>query len=187
MAVPQVQVEAHEPPVAAGRRELMADLTRALAPGSPLRVLAVIRLQGLSRLRERSGAIVRDRLVEQARHRALADVGPAGTVYVSRQDEVCVLLDGRFMDSIASLDRLTRAIDELGRPHAVAAEAGVALLPVEADDPISALQRADSRTVAGEYTEREGPAGRRGRRGQAAPARGDAAQPTNSTRTSSAR
>jgi hypothetical protein len=141
----------------------MADLTRALAPGSPLRLLAVVRLQGLSSLKERSGTARRDRIVERARQCALTEVGSAGTVYSSRKDEVCILLDGPFGESIAILDRLTRAVNESERPDNISAVTGVALLPVEADDPIGALQCADSRSVRGLHEHRERPAGRSAR------------------------
>jgi len=152
--VPQARAEERELAVA-GRRELLADLARAVAPGSALQLLAVIRLHGLSALRDRAGTDARDGLVEEARQRALVDVGRAGTVYVSRKDEVCILLDGSFMESISKLANLTWSLNELGRPHNVAAETGVALLPEEADDPIGALRRADSRTVPGEYTKHD--------------------------------
>ena len=65
------------------------------------------------------------------------------------------------------LGAATAALDEIGEPHDVTAEAGVALLPEEAADPISALEQADRRILPGGHSERERRlADRGGRRGE---------------------
>lgn len=133
----------------ATRRELMAALTRALAPGSDERLLAVVRLHGLHDLRERVGQD-EDRLLSVAQGRLLLEVGSAGRVYLPRRDELCVLFECRFETAIQLLDNVTAALNELAPGCRVRAEAGVALLPDEAADPISALERADRRILPGE-------------------------------------
>jgi hypothetical protein len=131
----------------------MGDLTRALAPGSPERVLVVFRLHGLGALTERFGTVARDET--------------AGLSYQPRHDEWCVLFDSPLEDAVQVLGSATAALDELGALHDVTAEAGVALLPEEAEDPISALEQADRRILPAGATDRERRfAGRGGRRGE---------------------
>jgi predicted signal transduction protein with EAL and GGDEF domain len=145
----------------------MGDLTRALAPGSPERVLVVFRLHGLRDLTERHGTVARDELLEEAHRRLLADIGTAGVSYRPRHDEWCVLFDSSLEEAVRVLGSATAALDELGEPHGVTAEAGVALLPEEAPDPISALEQADRRILPGGCSERERRmADRSGRRGE---------------------
>ena len=145
----------------------MGDLTRALAPGSPERVLVVFRLHGLRDLTERYGTVARDDLLRQAHERLLAEIGAAGLSYQPRHDEWCVLFDSALEDAVRVLAAATAALDEIGEEHDVTAEAGVALLPEEADDPISALEQADRRILPAGYSERERRlADRGGRRGE---------------------
>lgn len=131
----------------ASRRDLMAALTLALAPGSGERLLAVVRLHGLDALRERVGLAAQERLLESARRRLLLEVGGSGSAYQTRRDELCVLFECPFETAIQLLDSVTAALNDLARDSWVEAEAGVALLPGEAADPISALERADRRIL----------------------------------------
>jgi GGDEF domain-containing protein len=145
----------------------MGDLTRALAPGSPERVLVVFRLHGLRNLTERYGTIARDELLDEAHRRLLHEIGTSGLSYRPRHDEWCVLFNSSLEEAVRVLGSVTAALDELGEPHDVSAEAGVALLPEEAGDPISALEQADRRILPGGYSDRERRlADRCGRRGE---------------------
>jgi GGDEF domain-containing protein len=145
----------------------MGDLTRALAPGSPERVLVVFRLHGLRSLTERYGTVARDELLHEAHCRLLEEIGAAGLSYRPRHDEWCVLFDGSLEEAVRVLGSATAALDEVGEPHDVTAEAGVALLPEEAADPISALEQADRRILPAGSSERERRlADRIGRRGE---------------------
>jgi len=148
----------------ASRSDLMVDLESAVKPDSPPGVLAVLRLQGLSRHTELHGTLLRDQLLEEARQCALDEVQMIGNVYLTRHDELCVLLDGSLEEAIGALDRLGAAVNKIVKPHQIFAEAGVALLPEEAEDPIGALVRADRRIVQGEYTGRERRSSDRSRR-----------------------
>lgn len=149
------------------RRELMAALTGALAPGSSERLLTVVRLHGLQVAFERVGT-ASSQLLEEAYRAVRREVGFSGRIYLSRFDEVCVLFDCPLDEAIGLLDRLTAVLNELGAAVEVSAEAGVALLPDEAADPISALERADRRIFPASQTgEREQALkARRGRRGE---------------------
>ena len=131
----------------ATRRDLMAALTLALAPGSDERLLAVVRLHGLQDLRERSGLAAQEQLLASARRRLLVEVGSSGRAYQTRRDELCVLFECGFETAIQLLDNLTGALKQLARDSGVEVEAGVTLLPEEAADPISALERADRRIL----------------------------------------
>jgi predicted signal transduction protein with EAL and GGDEF domain len=145
----------------------MGDLTRALAPGSPERVLVVFRLHGLRALTERFGTVARDELLNQAHRRLTAEIGTAGLSYQPRHDEWCVLFDSPLEQAVQVLGSATAALDELGAAHDVTAEAGIALLPEEAEDPISALEQADRRILPAGATDRERRfADRGGRRGE---------------------
>jgi GGDEF domain-containing protein len=132
----------------ASRRDLMAALTLALAPGSDERLLAVVRLHGLNDLRDRAGLDAEERLLASARRRLLVEVGCSGRAYQTRRDELCVLFECPFEKAIQLLDNVTAALNQLARASGVKVEAGVTLLPEEAADPISALERADRRTLA---------------------------------------
>ena len=145
----------------------MGDLTRALAPGSPERVLVIFRLHGLRALTERFGTVARDELLDEAHRRLAAEVGTAGLSYQPRHDEWCVLFDSPLEQAVQVLGSATAALDEIGAPHDVTAEAGIAILPEEAEDPISALEQADRRILPGGATDRERRfALRGGRRGE---------------------
>lgn len=130
-------------------------------------MLVVFRLHGLRALTERFGTVARDELLDQAHRRLAAEVGTAGLSYQPRHDEWCVLFDSPLEDAVQVLGSATAALDELGAPHDITAEAGVALLPEEAEDPISALEQADRRILPAGATERERRfASRGGRRGE---------------------
>lgn len=145
----------------------MGDLTRALAPGSPERVLVVFRLHGLRDLTERYGTVARDELLQEAHSCLLAEIGAAALSYRPRHDEWCALFDCSLEEAVRVLGAATEALDAIGEPHNVTAEAGVALLPEEAADPISALEQADRRILPAGYSERERRlADRGGRRGE---------------------
>ena len=146
----------------------MGDLTRALAPGSPERVLVVFRLHGL---RAPHRTLRNGRARRAARGGASAPGWPRSARPGSRTSRGTTSgassSTARSRRPCSVLGAATAALDELGEPHDVTAEAGVALLPEEADDPISALEQADRRILPGGHTERERRlADRSGRRGE---------------------
>jgi predicted signal transduction protein with EAL and GGDEF domain len=150
------------------RRELMAALTGALAPGSGEGLLAVVRLHGLGAWGERAGAVSAGRLLDELYLTVTREVGFSGRFYLPRRDELCVLFDCPLDEAIGLLDGLTAVLNELAAAVEVTAEAGVALLPDEASDPISALERADRRIFPAHYTggREQALSARRGRRGE---------------------
>ncbi len=149
------------------RRELMADLTAALAPGSPERLFAVVRLHGFGAVIRRGGEAAATTLLAEAERSLLDGVDESGRCYQPRFDEWCILFDSDVETAIRHLDAVTAAIDEVGETCGIFSEAGVAILPQEARDPLGALERADRRVApAGPEGGRElGRTLRRARRG----------------------
>jgi GGDEF domain-containing protein len=149
---------------AGGRRELMTDLTRALAPGSPEQLLALVRFYGLANLTTELGREAQDRLLMASVRASQVETGADGRVYRPRNDEVAVLFKCPLEAAIDILDRITTGLNELGSSRGVHVEAGVAILPDEADDPIGVLERADRRLLAGDREPDDALEARRARR-----------------------
>jgi GGDEF domain-containing protein len=131
----------------ADRQELIADLTRALVPDGRERLLMLVRLHGLATMADRCGQAAHDQFLSQAYELLQRQVGPAGRAYKTRRDELCALLDTSLDQAIDVLDNTTSALNKLGAGDQIRADAGVALLPEEASDPVGALTRADRRIL----------------------------------------
>jgi len=153
------------PSVDAGtRRELMADLTQALAPGSPEQLFAIFRFYGLAELTAERGSEAQEQLLKVSIRRAHAVLGSDGRVYRPRADELAVLFGRTLESALDLLDRITVELNELGSSRGVMVEAGVAIVPDEADNPIGVLERADRRLVAGDRESDDALEARRPRR-----------------------
>ena len=133
------------------RRALMADLTRALAPGSPETLLALFRFYGLADAIVAFGLVAHDRLLQASVRGAQVETGSDGRVYRPRNNELAVLLRCPLEKAIEIVDSITAALDELRSARGVHVEAGIAILPDEADNPIGALERADRRLLASDH------------------------------------
>jgi GGDEF domain-containing protein len=129
------------------RDQLMADLTAALAPGSPPSVFAVFELAGMSEYRrvhgERAGDGLTTRLADVFAH----VVRPKGSCYLPRRDEFCVLIAGTIDDDEVKdvLPTATWALRDEGASSKVGSCYGACALPAEATHPIAALKIADER------------------------------------------
>jgi hypothetical protein len=132
------------------RSEFMAELTQASTPGSPKRLLALFRFYGLARLTTELGQEAEIRLLRASVRGARIETGWDGRLYRPRNDELAVLFTCPLEPALDILDIIRRALNELGAPEKVEVEAGIAILPDEAVDAISALRRADQRLRAGE-------------------------------------
>jgi len=146
------------------RRELMADLTRALAPGSPETLLALVRFYGLADLIIAFGLVAHDRLLDASARGAQVETGSEGRVYRPRNNELAVLLKCPLEEAIEIVDSITSALGELGSARDVDVEVGIAILPDEADSPIAALERADRRLLASDHEPDDAVQARRARR-----------------------
>ena len=131
----------------ADRQELIVDLTRALEPDGREHLLMLVRLHGLATMADRCGQAAHDQFLRQAYELLQRQVGPAGRAYTTRHDELCALLDTSLDQAIDVLDSTTSALNKLGAGEQIRADAGVALLPEEASDPVGALTRADRRIL----------------------------------------
>jgi len=148
------------------RRELMADLTRALAPGSPEELLALVRFYGLPNLTTELGPEAQDRLLAASLLRAHTEIGSDGRVYRPRTDELAIVFKNGLEAAVHVIDAITDALNELGSARGVHVEAGVAILPDEAEDPVGALERADQRLLASDCEPEDALEARRTRRTQ---------------------
>lgn len=145
------------------RHELTVDLAHALASASPERILAVFKFHGLEQVTVLYGTTGRDAFLQRAESRLAVAISGFGRCYKPRRDEFCVILDGPLEQAIVVLDAATTALNDVGSEQRIHAETGVAILPDEAKDPITALERADRRVVPDAY--QSGRERRRRRRG----------------------
>lgn len=127
------------------RQELMAELTRALAPGSSMSLLVIFRLGGLREFVAEHDEETADELVRRTSQRLVKAIGPSGVYYRPRRDELCGLIGGPLEGAKDTLYEAVMALNAERETTGITAGFGVALLPYEAADPISALQLADER------------------------------------------
>jgi hypothetical protein len=129
------------------RQQLLADLTRAVVPGEPVKLLVVFRLGGFEEFAGRYGNDTTAALLNRVVSRLPEASGPSSFYYRPRKDEVCGLVMGRLDGVEAALTAAARDIDETLGSQGISLGFGTAILPYEANDPIQALTVADSRIV----------------------------------------
>ncbi len=142
------------------RHTLIGDLERALAPGSAPSILALFDLAGLEQYRLALGDPAGDALTARIAAAFREAVGEAGVCYRSREDELATLMAGLRADLRPRLALVERVLGREGEAYLIAPSFGLAQLPDEARDPITALAIADRRLS--EVTYRP-PSGRRRR------------------------
>lgn len=123
------------------RDQLMRDLTAALAPGEPARLLVVFRFGGRPALDATT-----DLIVERVIGRVSEAGGPSALYYTPRRDELCALIAGGLLDAERTL---CATVNDAHRSLAsgVSLGFGTVVLPHEASDALGALELADSRIV----------------------------------------
>jgi len=124
------------------RQQLIADLARAVAPGSDEQLFVVYRLGGLNDLATTAS---QDSFMRVALTRAHDLIGDDGRLYSPRRDEFCALFACPLGRALDHLDHLTPALSKLARPFGITVDSGIALLPDGLQEPFAALQRADQR------------------------------------------
>jgi len=129
------------------REQLLIDLTRAVTPGEPVKLLVVFRLGGFEEFTGRFGNDTTAALLTHVIDRLPEASGPSSFYYRPRKDELCGLVTGRLDGVEAALAAAAKDIDETLGSHGIALGFGTAILPYEASDPIKALAVADSRIV----------------------------------------
>jgi GGDEF domain-containing protein len=129
------------------REQLLADLTRAVVPGEPVKLLVIFRLGGFEEFAGRYGNDTTATLLSRVVSRLPEASGPSSFYYRPRKDELCGLVMGRLDGVEAALAAAAKDIDETLGSQGIALGFGTAILPYEAGDPIEALAVADSRIV----------------------------------------
>jgi hypothetical protein len=130
------------------RERLLADLTRAVSPGEPVKLLVIFRLGGFEEFAGRYGNDTTATLLNRVVSRLPEASGPSSFYYRPRKDELCGLVMGRLDGVEAALAAAAKDIDETLGSQGIALGFGTAILPYEARDPIEALALADSRILA---------------------------------------
>ena len=127
------------------REELMVNLTAALAPGEPTRLLVVFRLGGFEEFVARYGYGATDALMSHVASRLPEASGPSNFYYRPRKNELCAIVSGRVEGVEGALSVAARDVHEALKPSGISLGFGTAIIPNEASDPIDALVLADSR------------------------------------------
>ena len=132
------------------RDRFIADLTAALEPGAPARVLAVFALVGMHEYRRVYGERASDGLTARVATAFAQVVQPKGACYRPRQDEFCVLVAGSNDgdDATNLLAEAAGVLLDAAEGSLTSSWYGACLLPGEAADPIEALMLADERLFA---------------------------------------
>jgi two-component system cell cycle response regulator len=129
------------------RRALMLDLEDAVTSATPEQPwgLMMFDLDGFKRYNDCFGHPAGDALLAKLGSNLKFAVGPHGTAYRLGGDEFCVLVEGdeKLLDELKPEARA--ALTEHGRGFEIGSSCGVALIPVDAGDPITVLKLADHR------------------------------------------
>jgi len=135
-------------PIEIGTREqLLVDLTRAVVPGEPVKLLVVFRLGGFEEFASRYGNETTATLLGRVVSRLPEASGPSNFYYRPRKDELCGLISGRLDGVEAALIAAAREISETLGTDGISLGFGTAVLPHQAGDPVEALALADSRVI----------------------------------------
>lgn len=125
-----------------GRAELMNDLDRAVAPGSPRSVLVVLGFVGLNSYMQAGTALDGDALLDRLSKRLTHAVRGAATLYRSRRGE----FSGIFADELGvGWPAIPFALDEEASASGIHTAFATVVLPEQASTPTAALQLADRR------------------------------------------
>jgi GGDEF domain-containing protein len=129
------------------REQLLIDLTGAVAPGEPVRLLVLFRLGGFEEFAGRYGNGATDELLNRVVGHLPEASGPSSFYYRPRKDELCGLVAGRLDGVEAALTAAAQDVNDTLGSKGISLGFGTAILPYEARDPISALATADGRVI----------------------------------------
>lgn len=127
------------------RSRLFIDLDEATDPERPESVLVVFGFEALEEHHERGVDSAAETLLRQVASRVTRRITGFGTLYQPRRVELCALLDGSLIDLRRLLAEIRAEVDGLVRPYGARTTLGLAALPAEASDPLTALALADQR------------------------------------------
>jgi hypothetical protein len=131
------------------RDELIADLGVAVAPGEPVRLFLVFRIEGFEQFTRYYGDGAPDALIGHVLRCLPPASGPFGFYYRPRKDELCALISGHLDGVEGGLFEAANAVYEILGSQGISLDFGTAFLPHEADHPIAALALADGRMTGG--------------------------------------
>jgi two-component system cell cycle response regulator len=133
------------PPRFGTRLMLMADLTVALQPGSPARMLVTFALGGFSEYADLYGRLEGQDLLARVGDRLAEAIDRPASFYRPRDTEFAAILDA----PLASVDQFLAAtastLTELFAQYNLTLGFGAVMLPADASEPIEALRLADER------------------------------------------
>jgi len=135
--------------------EMMADLGKAVRPGSPRTVLAVFGFSGLKDYLETLSTPEGDTLLVRLGARLTDAVQGKARVYAPRRGEFCSLFDG---DLGAGWITVPAALDEEAGLIGVNTSSTIVVLPGEASTPTGAMRLANHRLEAQSGSLRPDPA-----------------------------
>jgi len=125
--------------------EMMADLNRAVQPGSPRSVLAVFGFSGLKDHLETMTWSQGDTVLERLAARLTEAVGGTARVYAPRRGEFCTLFEGELG---TGWTEIPAALDEEASLIGIGASSTLVVLTGEAASPTGAMRLANHRLQA---------------------------------------
>ena len=131
------------------RDELMVDLDGAVAPGQPVKLFVIFRIEGFGQFKLHYGDGAIDALIGHILRCLPAASGPSGFYYRPRKDELCARISGRLDGVEGALFEAANAVYEMLGLKGISLDFGTAVLPYEARDPTAALALADGRMTGG--------------------------------------
>ncbi len=136
------------------RRQLMADLERAIDRGEPS-ALAIFDLDGFKEYNDRFGHPAGDSLLARLTGNLRVAVAGSGSAYRLGGDEFCVLSRPLRSDDLdVMLAGWTGCFAERGEGFSVSASSGAAVIPTEAGDASEALRLCDRRMYSVKHSRR---------------------------------
>ncbi|HEY4348775.1 MAG TPA: GGDEF domain-containing protein [Gaiellaceae bacterium] len=144
----KVGIERYAPDPVTGfgsRASLLADLRLALEPGSDSTTLAIFGLDGFEEFERVYGTPNADEVLGRLAKEFAYMIEPAGVCYAPRRREFCALFSRPLHSVSPILAGAAIALRREGAMVLITTAFGVAVLPEQADEAISALAFADER------------------------------------------
>jgi GGDEF domain-containing protein len=137
------------------RAAMLAELERAVEPGSEPRVLAIFSLDGSGEFREELGEEASNEVIARLAHEFARFICPDGSCFAPRRHEFAALFSLPWPKVETIIAAAAIAVRREGALFSISTTFGVAHLPVDADTPVGALMVADQRRVAAQRRRRQ--------------------------------
>ena len=126
------------------RGKLFIDLPRALEDEEP-HLVAILDLDGFKAYNDAFGHGAGDELLVRLGNQLEQAVEGRGRAYRLGGDEFAVLARGNEADARAAIERAGEALSDHGQGFSIGSSCGFAEIPLEAQEPVAALELADQR------------------------------------------